>query len=192
MARVPASEATRNEIKRMWAGQSESIDASSFVRQAVRLMIEQALEAESVSAWAVGYYEHGKELREEGSRGHRNGLRVSQLKSAEGRHRVRGTAGTWTRWLALGDSSSALAGALQELERLAVDMYARGLSMRDIECAFTDAAGRCVLSRSAASRVSEGAVGEYQEFARRDLSSNRAGVSVRRWHCRALAFGTTP
>ena len=48
-------------------------------------------------------------------------------------------------------------------------MYARGLSMRDIEAAFTDEAGRCVLTRSAASAVCERLWGEYQAFARREL-----------------------
>jgi transposase-like protein len=37
------------------------------------------------------------------------------------------------------------------LQRLATEMYARGLSTRDIEAAFTDATGRCLLSRSAVS-----------------------------------------
>jgi hypothetical protein len=48
-----------------------------------------------------------------------------------------------------------LGGKSEELERLAVEMYARGLSMRDIEAAFTAPDGRCLLSRSAASRVCE-------------------------------------
>ena len=48
-------------------------------------------------------------------------------------------------------------------------MYARGLSMRDIEAAFTDEAGRCALSRTAASAVCERLWGEYQAFAQRDL-----------------------
>ena len=64
---------------------------------------------------------------------------------------------------------SALAGKSEELTRLAVEMYARGLSMRDIEAAFTDQSGRCVLSRTAASAVCERLWDEYQAFAQRDL-----------------------
>ena len=41
----------------------------------------------------------------------------------------------------------------EELERLAIEMYARGLSVRDIEATFTDEDGRCALSKSAASQV---------------------------------------
>jgi hypothetical protein len=39
---------------------------------------------------------------------------------------------------------AALGGKTEELERLAVQMYARGLSMRDIEQASTDGEGHCV------------------------------------------------
>lgn len=51
-------------------------------------------------------------------------------------------------------------------------MYARGLSVRDIEAAFTDERGRCVLSKSAASQVSEQLWQDYQAFAGRDLSEH--------------------
>lgn len=42
--------------------------------------------------------------------------------------------------------------------------------MRDIEAAFTDNQGRCVLSRSAASRVAEQLWADYQAFATRSLA----------------------
>ena len=49
-------------------------------------------------------------------------------------------------------------------------MYARGLSMRDIEAAFTDEAGRCVLSASAASEVCERLWDRVPGLRQRDLS----------------------
>ena len=64
--------------------------------------------------------------------------------------RVTGTAEPWAS-----EVKQALSGRTEELERLVVEMYARGLSMRDIEAAFTGADGRCVLSKSAASQVAE-------------------------------------
>jgi hypothetical protein len=48
-------------------------------------------------------------------------------------------------------------------------MYARGLSVRDIEAAFTDESGRCVLSRTAASELTERLGADYQAFASREL-----------------------
>lgn len=170
MARVPSSVSTRKRLKEMLAGDTDEVDTSTFVRQAVRLMIEEALEAEVSERLSRGYYERGPLAEELGaSRGYRNGVRVGRLKSAEGVieygvPQVRGVEG----WHS--EIRAALGGKSEELERLAVEMYARGLSMRDIEAAFTGADGRCLLSRSAASRVCEALWADYQEFARRDLS----------------------
>ena len=47
MAKVPASEVTRNALHKLLAGKDGSVDMSTMVRQAVQLMIEQALEAEA-------------------------------------------------------------------------------------------------------------------------------------------------
>ncbi len=174
MARVPSSVGTRKRLKEMLAGDTGEIDTSLFVRQAVRLMIEEALEAEVSERLGRGYYERGSQTTEdEVPRGYRNGVRVGRLKTAEGAieygvPQVRGLEG----WQS--EIRAALGGKSEELERLAVEMYARGLSMRDIEAAFTAIDGRCLLSRSAASRVCEALWAHYQEFARRDLS----GIAV--------------
>lgn len=170
MARVPSSVGTRKRMRDMLAGETAEMDTSAFVRQAVRLMIEEALEAEMSERLGRGYYERGSSPADEGvTRGYRNGVRVGRLKSAEGVieygvPQVRGLDG----WQS--EIRAALGGKSEELERLAVEMYARGLSMRDIEAAFTAVDGRCMLSRSAASRVCEVLWADYQEFARRDLS----------------------
>lgn len=170
MARVPSSVGTRKRIGDMLAGETGELNTSAFVRQAVRLMIEEALEAEVSERVGRGYYERGSRAADEAvTGGYRNGVRVGRLKSAEGVieygvPQVRGLEG----WQS--EIRAALCGKSEELERLAVEMYARGLSMRDIEAAFTAADGRCVLSRSAASRVCEVLWADYQEFARRDLS----------------------
>lgn len=170
MARVPSSVGTRKRMRDMLAGETAEMDTSAFVRQAVRLMIEEALEAEMSERLGRGYYERGSSPADEGvTRGYRNGVRVGRLKSAEGVieygvPQVRGLDG----WQS--EMRAALGGKSEELERLAVEMYARGLSMRDIEAAFTAVDGRCMLSRSAASRVCEVLWADYQEFARRDLS----------------------
>lgn len=61
-------------------------------------------------------------------------------------------------------------GRTAELERLAVEMYARGLSTRDIEAAFADETGRSMLSKSAVSQVTEVLWQQYEAFASPDLS----------------------
>jgi putative transposase len=170
MARVPTSVMTRNAIKEMLSGKNESFEVSDFVRQAVRLLIEEALEAEVREQLGRGYYEHAEAGRSENAaaRGHRNGVRIGRLKSAEGVieygvPQVRGIEG----WQS--EIRCALSGRSEELERLAVEMYARGLSVRDIEAAFSDPAGHCLLTKTAASRVSEALWSEYQAFASRRL-----------------------
>ena len=167
MRKVPASERTRQTVKELIEGRLVSADArSELVRLAARLIVEEALEAEVADVLGRGYYEQGDEPR----RGYRNGYRPGRLKTAEGlieysapqvsdrdepfRSRIR----------------EAIRGRSAALEHLAVEMFARGLSTRDIEAAFTDAAGNVLLSRTAVSEVTERLWQEYQAFAGRDLA----------------------
>ena len=63
-----------------------------------------------------------------------------------------------------------MSGRTDELERLAIEMYARGLSTRDIEDATRNEQGEALLSRTAVSEVTEKLWDEYEAFATRDLS----------------------
>ncbi len=56
------------------------------------------------------------------------------------------------------------------MEDLAIELLARGLSVRDIEDAFRDESGRLLLSRTAVSEIGARLWADYQEFASRDLS----------------------
>jgi putative transposase len=164
MARVPRSESTRNELKQMLDGRGGA-DRSALVRQAARLIVEEALEAEVAQELGRDYYAHGA-----GKRGYRNGYRTDRVKSAEGViefavPQVSDTAEPFRSQI-----RQVIRGRTEELERLAVEMYARGLSVRDIEAAFTDETGRCVLTKTAASELSERLWTDYQAFAGRDLA----------------------
>jgi transposase-like protein len=66
-----------------------------------------------------------------------------------------------------------LAGRTRALEDLAVQLYARGLSTRDIADAFTDESGRGLLSRAAATEITERLWAEYEAFTKRDLLESR-------------------
>src|SRR5688572_14705613 len=126
MARVPRSETTRNELKQMFSGRSVG-DRSALVRQAARLIVEEALEAEATQELGRDYYAHGA-----GGRGYRNGYRTGKVKSAEGLiefavPQVSDTAEPFRSQI-----RQVIRGRTEELERLAVEMYARGLSVRDI------------------------------------------------------------
>jgi transposase-like protein len=64
-----------------------------------------------------------------------------------------------------------LRGHSDVLHRLAVEMYTRGLSVRDIEDALRDATGDTLLSRSAVSELTDTLWEDYQAFCERDLST---------------------
>jgi putative transposase len=141
----------------------EGSPTSALLGLAARVVLQEALEGEQRDALGRERYQRGSGGR------YRNGYRPGHVEGAEGRIKVevpqvRGIAGY----------SSALMEFLgthsEVLERLATEMYARGLSTRDIEDAFTDATGRCLLSRSAVSEVTDTLWQEYEAFCQRDLS----------------------
>lgn len=58
----------------------------------------------------------------------------------------------------------------EKLKTLALEMYVRGLSTRDIEAALVDQNGKAFLSRTAVSQLNERLYEEYKVFSQRDLS----------------------
>lgn len=165
--RVPGSHRTREALRELMEGRrSESFGRTELVQLATRLIIEEGLEAEVRDALERGYYEHGAEP----GGGYRNGLRHGRLKTAEGfidyaAPQVAGTAEPFRSEL-----RQHLKGHSEALEDLAIEMLARGLSVRDIEDAFKDESGRLLLSRTAVSELGERLWADYQDFAGRDLS----------------------
>jgi putative transposase len=63
-----------------------------------------------------------------------------------------------------------LKGHTEALESLAVEMLARGLSVRDIEDAFKDETGRLLLSKTAVAEIGKQLWEDYQAFKSRDLA----------------------
>ena len=129
MERIPASERTRERLKALMGGEGESVDGgSALVRLAARLIIEEALEGEASDALGRGYYARGMVS----GRGYRNGYRTGRLTSAEGSIEYSAPQ--------LAERSEPFRSRIREilrarteaLEDLAVEMYARGLSTRDI------------------------------------------------------------
>jgi putative transposase len=103
---------------------------SDLVRLALRLIVEEALEGEVSDVLGRDRYERGGEGEKTG---YGNGYRSGKVKTAEGAvdysaPQVRDTPEPFVSKV-----RSALSGRTEELERLAVELYARGLSTRDIE-----------------------------------------------------------
>ena len=167
MERVPASKQTRKQLEELFAGKGEREgDRSDLVKLAARLILEEALEGEVDDVLGRAYYAHGAQA------GYRNGYRRGQLDTAEGCidygcPQVRATAEPFRSQI-----REAMGGRTEELERLAIEMYARGLSVRDIEAAFLDERGKSLLSRTAVSEITERLWSDYQAFAGRDLAEH--------------------
>ena len=165
--RVPASMRTRESLSDLIEGRLSSADGrAALVKLATRLIVEEALEAESRDVLGRDYYEHGASP----GQGWRNGVRTGRLKTAEGfvDYAAPQIAGRDEPFRS--EIREALKGRTQALEDLAVELLARGLSVRDIEDAFRDESGRLLLSRTAVSEIGERLWADYQEFATRDLS----------------------
>ncbi len=168
MKRVPSSEKTRQAIRELFEqGVDEGNPKSELMQMAMRLILEEALEAKARDLLGRGYYERG------GSGGSRNGTRQGTLKTAEGRVRFGVPQVRDIDAAELTALRDALKGRTDTLEDLAVEMYARGCSTRDIEEIFRDGDGRLLLSRTAVSELTEALWAEYEEFATRDLSDIR-------------------
>jgi transposase-like protein len=157
---------TRQSLFDLIEGRLGSPDGrAELVKLATRLIVEEALEAEVRDALGRDYYERGGE---EG-RGWRNGVRPGRLKTAEGlidfaAPQVAGRDAPFRS-----EIRDHLKGRTEALEGLAVELLARGLSVRDIEDVFRDETGRLLLSRSAVSELGEQLWADYQDFAARDL-----------------------
>jgi len=165
-ARVPASERTSQRIEQLMKALEASEESASFSQLGLRKVIEELLEAEVSDRLGRGYYER----RSEAGDGHRNGYRTGRLKTAEGEveysvPQVRGLEGPFRSRI-----RPELGTRTEALEDLAVEMYARGLSTRDIEAAVCDEHGRSLLSRTAVSQVTERLWAEYEALTSRDLS----------------------
>lgn len=147
--------------------------AGSWIKQAATIIVEQMLNAEVDDR--LGRTPHQR-LGEK-QVGYRNGYKSRRLKTAEGRidvdvPQVRGLDdGPYQSeiWQALGKRSPAL-------QRMACEMYARGLSTRDIEellgdlCESQGDHDQTLLSKSAVSEVTEALWDEYQAFTKRSLA----------------------
>ena len=168
--RVPPSEKLRNEIMAMidqLAPNSPRNPAllGQLLRLGMQRFIQELLEAEVSEQLGTAYYEHAPARR-----GYRNGYKPATIKTAEQALPIEKPQ--------IADSPTPvhsqlwphLKGRSPQLERLAVEMYARGCSTRDVEALLKDDAGQLLLSRSTISQLNARLWQEYETFCQADLS----------------------
>jgi transposase-like protein len=170
MDRIPPSQKLRQRIDDLLEQglQGEENISSLVLRLGAERLLQELLEAESKEYLGRDHYERRDPGQEH--RGYRNGYEPGRVRTSEGQVAVqvpqlRDTAEPYRSKImeAMGRSTAVL-------ERLVAQMYARGLSTRDIEAALEEATGEQVLSRSTVSRLSESLNEEYAAFCQRDLS----------------------
>jgi putative transposase len=138
-----------------------------LVRLGAQKVVQEALEREQAQFLERDRYER----RGEGAPPlYRNGYERGRMMIGDGlievqRPQVRGGSEAFRSqvWELVGQRSEAV-------ERLAVEMYARGLSARDIEDVFRGPEGEVLLSRSSVSDLTDVLWEEYEAFSQRDLS----------------------
>lgn len=139
-----------------------------LMRLGLEALLNQALEEERTDFLGRERYARSPETTEHS--GYRNGYKPGHVDTAEGRvplavPQVRATDAPFHA-----QTLAAVRGRTAELERLVVELYARGLSTRDIEDAFRDPqTGACTLSRTAVSGITEVLWEEYETFQQREL-----------------------
>lgn len=169
MERIPPSEKLRKELREIMNNVKESpFSMSDLVRKAASLIVQEMMEQEVTDFLGRAHYERagGEEVK-----GYRNGYEPFMIRTGEGRitvsrPQVRNADQPYHSRLA-----AFFKGNTEVLEKLAVEMYARGLSTRDVEDALMEATGDMVLSKSAVSKVTDILWNEFEEFQQRDLSS---------------------
>ena len=181
MRRVPPSMFVREDLDRLLHG---SVDegtniVSALVDTVTRLVVQELLEAEQVDyLGGRGRYER----RGIDQRGSRNGYETGRIRSAEGAIKVRVPQVRDTEEPYRSSLMSFLEGNSDVLDRLVTEMYARGLSTRDVEDAFKDATGELLISKSAVSEITDQLWEDYEAFVARDLSE----ISVEYLFCDAV------
>jgi len=168
MRKVQPSERISNEISELIDNgcyQSEDL-LSLLIKKSVAKIIQETLEQEISDYLGRDYYQR----KPEAVTGHRNGYESKTLKTAEGKIKIdvpqlRNTDQTYRS-----SFLKRFGTKTSELERLAIEMYVRGLSTRDIEDTLKDANGNNLISKDGVSQITESLSDEYERFCQRDLS----------------------
>jgi len=168
MKKIPPSERISKEIEDILQnGMPEDEDLlSTLIRKSVKKLIQEVIEQEVHDYLGRGYFKRDNQSRP----GYRNGYENKYIRTSEGRlalevPQLRETDETYrSKFLKQIDTKSG------ELERLIIEMYARGLSTRDIEDTLKDKDGNLLISKSGVSEVTESLSDEYERFCQRDLS----------------------
>lgn len=173
MRKVAPSEMVREQIEQTLSGgvDEQTNLLSTLAQLGMKHLVQQALEQEQEDFLGRGRYERRASEEKAAPCGYRNGYEDAKLRTAEGEvgvrlPQVRETPAPYRSGL-----MEFLEGNSEALERLVVEMYARGLSTRDVEeCFRNQSSGELMISRAAVSEITDQLWEDYRAFCERDLS----------------------
>ncbi len=167
-AKVKPSEIKTKQLSEL-LGTEGVIAFKDLMKVGMEKILQEALEGEVTDFLGRDWYE--RQSDQSTNPGYRNGYYDSQIKTSEGKLNLRSQR--------VRDSSEEFTSQILErievleenVKRLSLEMYVRGLSTWDIEETFIDAEGKKLLSKSTVSKLNEKLQKEYEEFSQRDISS---------------------
>jgi putative transposase len=193
--RIAPSEHKAQELRALLEGQSETQSGGELLSALVRLsterMLQEALEQEQAELLGRARYE-----RRAGSQGYRNGYEDGTLKTAEGVVRLKVPQISGRSDSTRSQLWKGLANTSEVLQKVIVEMYAGGMSQRDIEYSLEKALGQFILSKSTVSELTDRLTQEYEAFRTRDLSGYEVAYlfmdavyePLRRWGSKTGVF----
>ncbi len=168
--RIPPSQALSKEILELVQNLTETGNNNTIltklIEMSIRKTIQEILEKEVTEYIGKAYYESGKNRN-----GYRNGYKPAHIRTAECKIPIQRPQVDDTNEPFKSKVWPHLKGNTQRLEHIAVEMYARGCSTRDIEDLLKDEYGNILLSKSAISQLNERLWQEYESFCKADLSN---------------------
>ncbi|HVX84631.1 MAG TPA: IS256 family transposase [Phycisphaerae bacterium] len=173
MKTLPLSQQLEQLKESLLSERQEGAPLEGLLRRAGKMVIEELLQGEVADALGRESYERREN---QAPAGYRNGYKTRRVKTGEGAitvevPQVRGREDFASRlWPLIKQASPAL-------EKMVIEMYARGLSTRDIEellktLSPEELEGRPLLSRSAVSEVTDALLEEHNAFVERDLAGH--------------------
>ncbi|MCD6228578.1 MAG: transposase [Candidatus Omnitrophica bacterium] len=145
--RIPPSERITKEILDIIQNLNEYSSNQRLLGQLMQLsmrkLLQELLEKEIQDYIGKAYYEHG-----DSRAGYRNGYKPAHLKTAESKILIEKPQVSDTSETFKSQIWQHIKGHTEQLEKLAVEMYVRGCSTRDIEELLKDENGKLLLSKS--------------------------------------------
>lgn len=165
--RIPPSQRLSKEIMELINNLNQHSNPQEtfgkIVHLGIRKLVQELLEKEIQQHIGKAYYEQGSRD------GYRNGYKPDELKTAESLLAIEKPQITDNVTPFKSQLWPYIKGRTEQLEKIAVEMYARGCSTRDIEDLLKDEHGRILLSKSAVSKLNERLWEEYEAFCKTDL-----------------------